>query len=248
MKTREEKLKQFISALDAVFNDCENNEEETDEEETISDNDLKKEYDKMIIDLNNRKELKTLITRLVSYKDKEDAWSEFIYQVLTIKNKKKVLDVWNKNNKEFHWYMIRIIANQFKSSTSHFYRQYRRVSQYIDDNSHQLLDYANDITFNNDDVNTHSFYDCFITNDDQDLKIDNELIITEINWFINNKLNFYEQEIYKMYYQEELSHLKISKITHIPATSIGNTVRIVLSKIKKHLKSTGIINDNHNNI
>jgi DNA-directed RNA polymerase specialized sigma24 family protein len=44
-----------------------------------------------------------------------------------------------------------------------------------------------------------------------------------------------------MYYEEELSHVKISNITSIPATSIGNTIRIVLSKIQQHLRYKGII-------
>ena len=209
--------------------------------------DSETQYQQMLAELMTNKELKRLVYNLVPQKDKEDAWGEFILQVAEIKDKCKVLEVWNKNNREFHWFMIRIIMNQFKSNTSHFYRQYRRPDHQRDDNSSTLIEIANSIGERDttadgyvmDNIENHVTH-----NDNTEERLTNKQIMDEVNWYVNNKLSWYERELYIMYYEEELSHVKISNITSIPATSIGNTIRIVLSKIQNHLAYKGIIKRN----
>ena len=206
--------------------------------------DSETQYQQMLAELMTNKELKRLVYNLVPQKDKEDAWGEFILQVAEIKDKCKVLEVWNKKNREFHWFMIRIIMNQFKSNTSHFYRQYRRPDHQRDDNSSTLIEIANSIGERDttadgyvmDNIENHVTH-----NDNTEERLTNKQIMDEVNWYVNNKLSWYERELYTMYYEEELSHVKISHITSIPATSIGNTIRIVLSKIQNHLAYKGII-------
>ena len=206
--------------------------------------DSETQYQQMLAQLMTNKELKRLVYNLVPQKDKEDAWGEFILQVAEIKDKCKVLEVWNKKNREFHWFMIRIIMNQFKSNTSHFYRQYRRPDHQRDDNSSTLIEIANSIGERDttadgyvmDNIENHVTH-----NDNTEEQLTNKQIMDEVNWYVNNKLSWYERELYIMYYEEELSHVKISHITSIPATSIGNTIRIVLSKIQNHLAYKGII-------
>jgi DNA-directed RNA polymerase specialized sigma subunit len=143
--------------------------------------------------------------------------------------------------------MVRLICNQLKSKTSHYFRLYRRPEQKLDDNSHNIIAIANDIG------QGHELADGYVLDsisnklthiDDYETTMDNEMVMSEVNNFINNNLTFYEKEIYKMYYEEELSHVKISKATRIPATSIGNTVRKVLAMIQSHLESVGIFQDN----
>jgi DNA-directed RNA polymerase specialized sigma24 family protein len=209
--------------------------------------DTETQYQQMLAQLMINKELKRLVYNLVPQKDKEDAWGEFILQVAEIKDKCKVLEVWNKKNREFHWFMIRIIMNQFKSNTSHFYRQYRRPDHQRDDNSSTLIEIANSIGERDttadgyvmDNIENHVTH-----NDNTEEQLTNKQIMDEVNWYVNNKLSWYERELYIMYYEEELSHVKISNITSIPATSIGNTIRIVLSKIQNHLAYKGIIKRN----
>jgi len=209
--------------------------------------DSETQYQQMLAELMINKELKRLVYNLVPQKDKEDAWGEFILQVAEIKDKCKVLEVWNKKNREFHWFMIRIIMNQFKSNTSHFYRQYRRPDHQRDDNSSTLIEIANSIGERDttadgyvmDNIENHVTH-----NDNTEEQLTNKQIMDEVNWYVNNKLSWYERELYIMYYEEELSHVKISNITSIPATSIGNTIRIVLSKIQNHLAYKGIIKRN----
>ena len=209
--------------------------------------DSETQYQQMLAELMTNKELKRLVYNLVPQKDKEDAWGEFILQVAEIKDKCKVLEVWNKKNREFHWFMIRIIMNQFKSNTSHFYRQYRRPDHQRDDNSSTLIEIANSIGERDttadgyvmDNIENHVTH-----NDNTEEQLTNKQIMDEVNWYVNNKLSWYERELYTMYYEEELSHVKISHITSIPATSIGNTIRIVLSKIQNHLAYKGIIKRN----
>lgn len=240
MKNLTEKQRQFLIALDAFFND-------TEEEENIEE-----EYNKMLIDLNKNKELKQLVYRLVDKKDQEDAWQEIIIQVATIKDKATVLRLWNKKTKEYHWFMVRVICNQLKSKTSQFYRQYRRVNNNIDDNSNTIMDMTNDIGQDGimaDGYVLDSIQEHLTHNDDTEHVMDEDMIMAEVNWFVTNHLTFYERELYKLYYEEELSHVKISNATRIPATSIGNTVRKVLSMIQDHLISRGIITkDKDNNI
>ena len=209
--------------------------------------DTETQYQQMLAQLMINKELKRLVYNLVPQKDKEDAWGEFILQVAEIKDKCKVLEVWNKKNREFHWFMIRIIMNQFKSNTSHFYRQYRRPDHQRDDNSSTLIEIANSIGERDttadgyvmDNIENHVTH-----NDNTEEQLTNKQIMDEVNWYVNNKLSWYERELYIMYYEEELSHVKISNITSIPATIIGNTIRIVLSKIQNHLAYKGIIKRN----
>ena len=209
--------------------------------------DSETQYQQMLAELMINKELKRLVYNLVPQKDKEDAWGEFILQVAEIKDKCKVLEVWNKKNREFHWFMIRIIMNQFKSNTSHFYRQYRRPDHQRDDNSSTLIEIANSIGERDttadgyvmDNIENHVTH-----NDNTEEQLTNKQIMDEVNWYVNNKLSWYERELYIMYYEEELSHVKISNITSIPATIIGNTIRIVLSKIQNHLAYKGIIKRN----
>jgi len=244
MKNQKQLQKEFLSAFADFVIDTFESEEDEDDTET--------QYNNMLSSLAINKELKTLVHRLVQHKDQEDAWGEFLLQVAEIKDKQKVLDVWNKQNREYHWYMVRVICNQFKSNTSHYYRQYRRQNHNVDDNSHNIIEYANDIGVN------HQVFDGYVLDtvnssllheDNTEANLDNQLIMNEVNWFINNKLSWYEKEIYSLYYCEELSHVKISKTTNgIPPTSIGHTVRGVLAKIQKHLTSVGIIKDNDINI
>lgn len=213
-------------------------ESEDDEEDTET------QYQQMLAELMMNKELKRLVYSLVSQKDKEDAWGEFILQVAEIKDKDKVLEVWNKKNREFHWFMIRIIMNQFKSNTSHFYRQYRRTDHQRDDNSSTLIELANSIGERDTTAEGYvmdNLYNSLLHDDNTEENISNQQIMDEVNWFVNNNLSWYEKELYTMYYEEELSHVKISNITGIPATSIGNTIRIVLSRIQNHLRYKGII-------
>ena len=242
---------EMLLALEDLFGDIDDDDDDDDNDdedpEPTPTNDG--EYNRMLIDLNSRTELQTLVHRLVPHCDQEDAWSEFLMQVATIKNKQKVLDVWNKNNREFHWYMVRVICNQLKSKTSHYYRQYRRPQQHIDDNSHNIISVANGLGGSNDTFDGYVFESIenqLTHDDDTETTMDQQMIMDEVNYFVNNFLTFYEREIYKMYYEEELSHVKISKATRIPATSIGNTVRGVLAMIQLHLENIGIVNDNNN--
>lgn len=241
-----EKEKQFLIGLNDFFND---NDDDNEDGYDMDDNepyDDREDYNKMLAELSNNSDLKTLVHRLVLHKDKDDAWQEILLQVAMIKDRRSVLNVWNKKNREFHWYMVRLICNQLKSKTSHYFRLYRRPQQKLDDNSHSIISIANDIGQGHELADGYvmdSIQNKLTHQDDYETIMDNEMVMAEVNYFISNHLSFYQKEIYKMYYEEELSHVKISKATMIPATSIGNTVRQVLALIQEHLESVGIINN-----
>jgi hypothetical protein len=250
MKNQEqrENEKQFILALDDFFNMDDDDDNDDDEDNTPYDD--RDDYNAMLAELSYNEELKTLVHRLVLHKDQDDAWQEILVQVALIRDRETVLRVWNKRNREFHWYMVRLICNQLKSKTSHYFRLYRRPEQQLDDNSHNIISIANDIGQGHDLADGYvldSISNKLTHIDDYETAMDNEMVMAEVNNFINNNLTFYEKEIYKMYYEEELSHVKISKATMIPATSIGNTVRKVLAMIQEHLESVGIVQDNEDN-
>ena len=241
METKEQK---FLKAFREFVIDCFESEDEDQEEDTEN------QYNAMLEDLMVNRELKELVYKLVPNKDADDAWQEFILQVAEIKDKQKVLDVWNKQNREWHWYMVRVICNQFKSNTSHFYRQYRRRDFQRDDNSHTIIEIANDIGAKDTTADGYvmdEIEDKLMYTENIEENISNQQIMKEVNWYVKNELSWYESELYKMYYEEELSHVKIHNITRIPATSVGNTVRNVLAKIQNHLTQKGILKNNKDN-
>ena len=131
----------------------------------------------------------------------------------------------------------------FKSKTSDYFRKYRRPKQQKDDNSEKIMNIINDIgNFNDillgfigkeieDKLSEDVNYDELITN---------QQIMDEVKWFVKNKLNWYDRELFTLYYDENLSHYEISKITKIPATSIGLTIRTIKKNLMNHLTNKKI--------
>lgn len=61
-----------------------------------------------------------------------DDFMQEMYMVLLEYNEDKIIEMYNK--KQLKFFIVRIIQNQYNSSTSPFYRKYKKYYKYIDGN------------------------------------------------------------------------------------------------------------------
>ena len=106
------------------------------------------------------------------------------------------------------FYIVRIMLNSWRSTTSPFYREYRKPFDNIED--HSYLTYEED---QNEEV---------------------EELAAEVLAHLNN-LSWFEKELIKVYIEEDHNMSSLSRATKIPRTTISLTINRVRTHIKNKL-------------
>ncbi len=110
-----------------------------------------------------------------------------------------------------NFYVIRIMMNSWKSTTSPFYNTYRKPSVNLDEVS-------------------------YLTQIADDSSIEDEEYLMELSRKINtelNQLHWYENKLFSLYLEENHTLSSLSRSTGIPRTSISLTI----NRIKSYIKS-----------
>lgn len=110
-----------------------------------------------------------------------------------------------------NFYVIRIMMNSWKSTTSPFYNIYRKPSVNLDEVS-------------------------YLTQIADDSSVEEEEYIMELSRKIKGELNalhWYENKLFSLYLEEDHTLSSLSRSTGIPRTSISLTI----NRIKSHIKS-----------
>jgi hypothetical protein len=145
----------------------------------------------------------------ISYND-ELSQELLHYSLEQLLTKPNILEIVNSGGCEF--YIIRIMLNQWRSTTSPFYKIYRKDVCQIDLDSYLS---KNDVV---DEAPDHSE------------QID--ITANEIQSELRN-LGWYDQTLFKLYCDEGRTISSISRETKIPRTSIS----LSINRVKRHIRS-----------
>ena len=139
----------------------------------------------------------------------DDLYQHCIEVLLVDKDEEKIQLLIDKN--QLHYYFTAILIRNYHSSTSRFHYIYRKGSDIISDK----------------DV-----YGVEIPEDEFDgLK---EAKIEFIEKQIEN-MDWYDKQLVKLYFYDNMSYRKIAELTKIPKTSIYNGITSIKNKIKNKL-------------
>ena len=139
----------------------------------------------------------------------DDLFSHCIEVLLTDKDGEKIQQLIDKN--QLHYYFTAILIRNYHSSTSRFHYIYRKPSDMISDKDVYLVELPEDE------------FDSL-----KEAKI--EFIEKEIE-----HLDWYDKQLVKLYFYDNLSYRKIAELTKIPKTSIYNGITSIKNKIKNKL-------------
>jgi RNA polymerase sigma factor (sigma-70 family) len=129
-----------------------------------------------------------------------------------LQNSKKIEDVYNKGY--FKYYFIMTVKNQFRSTTSSFYKNVR-----INDNNKV------DETFQLEELEDE--YGLEYQND-MDEKWEQSIELRK-----TIKMNYFESEMMRLYFDENMTYRAIAKEYGINHTLVFKTIKNVLERIKK---------------
>ena len=139
----------------------------------------------------------------------DDLFQHCIEALLTDKDNEKIQLLIDKD--QLHYYFTAILIRNYHSSTSRFHYQYRKGSDMISDKDVYQVDIPEDE------------FDAL-----KEAKIDFiEKQIEHLDW--------YDKQLVKLYFYENLSYRKIAELTKIPKTSIYNGITSIKNKIKNKL-------------
>lgn len=162
----------------------------------------------------------------------DDAKQE-IYMALLTHEPQKLLEVYNdgiainETNERFLQYYVRICLNQFCSSSSSFYRTFKR--NISDDLSTLAMDTMNDIKGSKDNLN--SFKN--LTTEDNTI---NKLLSKQIDDYVYKNISWDDRIIFDMYFKGDMTYRGIANLTKIPHSAIFNSIHKTLNKVKKHIR------------
>ena len=153
------------------------------------------------------------------YPDYEDLLHEVVLELY--KKEEKLINGLIQRG-ELLYYIVRIMINQYHSSTSPFYAKYKR---------HYKLrkQYKENYIFNKGDNNNGG-------NNWQELK----KMEQRLNW-IDKKckdLNWFDVQIFKIYYLNGFSLSSMQMATKINRNTLGKSVRIVKNYLKNEQEKT----------
>lgn len=124
--------------------------------------------------------------------------------------KPNILEIVNSGGCEF--YIIRIMLSQWRSTTSPFYKIYRKNVCQIDLDSYlERNDVADEIAQSTEQI---------------------ELTANEIQLELRN-LGWYDQTLFKLYCEDGKTISSLARETSIPRTSISLTI----NRVKRHIRS-----------
>jgi len=139
-----------------------------------------------------------------------DVLSDYWQELMLILLEKGEVIVEAYNNNYFKYQFIRIIKNQFHSSTSPSYKKYRRNPENI-----YLLKY------NDDDL--------------EDKKIDEEKI-DKIYKFVDENYSWYAAKLFRVKLIEGLSYRQIEKEIGITRNSASATLKPIFDAVKTYMR------------
>lgn len=149
----------------------------------------------------------------------DDLFQEVI--IMFIENKKSEDIV--KRHKEAKWFFIRILLNQYRSSTSYFHKQYRRVIKGVE----PIDDITNQV---------EEEYDI-----DTDILIDYNLEIIEEMLLSEDNLERYYAFIMMMYFSNGHNFAEVARLLKVSRTTIRRQfdigAKLVIQKMKSHNKN-----------
>ena len=128
------------------------------------------------------------------------------YSIEEFLNKKNSQDLVQSGAARF--YLVRVMMNQWNSSTSYFYKEFKKPSVSI---SKELEDLADD----EDDDDLSQMY------------IKASKILGDLPW--------YDNLLFKTYVEEGHTKSSLSRATGIPRTSISLSINRIIKHVKKNL-------------
>ena len=135
----------------------------------------------------------------------EDLLHYSIDQLLT---KPNIQDIVDSGGAQF--YCVRIMLNSWRSTTSEFYRLFRKPVDNIDDK-------------------------LYLLSDDEQEEEDIQDLVSKINKELDS-LHWYDQELFRIFVEEDHNISSLSRATGIPRTSISLTINRIRKHIKKRIK------------
>jgi RNA polymerase sigma factor (sigma-70 family) len=139
----------------------------------------------------------------------EDLFQHCIEVLLTDKDGEKIQSLIDKD--QLHYYFTAILIRNYHSSTSRFHYIYRKGSDMISDKDVYEVDVP-----------------------EEEFDALREAKINFIEKQIEH-LDWYDKQLVKLYFYENLSYRKIAELTKIPKTSIYNGITSIKNKIKNKL-------------
>lgn len=131
------------------------------------------------------------------------------------------------------FFCLRIATNNWKSTTSPFYRNYRDARAHIELNEHHYQQ-MEEIGKNDEEVYEHTNRNERTKQQMNGLEEQPELTFEDLYEQVQSgmeKLGWYERELLQVYAENNGNASLVSRLTKIPRTSINLTIR----KIKVHL-------------
>jgi DNA-directed RNA polymerase specialized sigma24 family protein len=154
----------------------------------------------------NYQSLKQVVMNITRNHELADELFHYTLTIMLEYDQKKMDEIVNKKHAKF--FFISILINQWNSSTSPFYKQYRKHNISIDENF-DLPD-----------------------NDEYDYEIDNKIDYIEEEL---SKEHWYTDKVVRM--KAEMSYQEIKELTGIPRSSLFATVNKFRTKIKNNYKN-----------
>lgn len=154
----------------------------------------------------NYNTLKQVVINITRKHELADELFHYTLSIMLEYDEKKMNEIVTKKHAKF--FFISILTNQWCSSTSPFFKQYRKYNISIDEN------------FDIVDANEY------------DHEIDNKIDYIEEQ--LNNE-HWYTEKVVKM--KAEMSYQQIKELTGIPRSSLFSTVNKFRTKIKNNYKS-----------
>jgi hypothetical protein len=130
------------------------------------------------------------------------------YSIDQLLSKPNLQDIVDSGGAQF--YCVRIMLNSWRSTTSEFYRLFRKPVDNIDDK-------------------------LYLLSDDEQEEEDIQDLVSKINKELDS-LHWYDQELFRIFVEEDHNISSLSRATGIPRTSISLTINRIRKHIKKRIK------------
>jgi len=186
--------------------------------------------DEILIYIFNNKMLNDAINNVVDDKYKEDFRSHFYLQVSEFEEQ-KLIDLYNR--RVIDWVCLKIITNQWKSTTSTFYKMYRNGG------------FAGDkiVRLESEFINSEGDERLETQLEDEEYiePIDDKEVLEEVRVLLCNQyedflVNQYHSTLFEMYYFDDLTLKEIERLTDIDFNAVSRSVRKTKAYLKTKIK------------
>lgn len=176
--------------------------------------------------LAKNKNLQLAIRNIVESKYRKDFTSHFYIQIANTKED-KLIDLYNKG--QLDWFCLRVITNQYKSSSSTFWKLYKNggfagenLIYYTDlYESPEILEVEEDKKTEYDKVDVEALK----------RKVKNLLKTQYKDFYVNQ----YHKTLFELYYFDKKNLRQINELTNIKISTIMRSIQSTKSYIKNKL-------------